>query len=1078
MKKKIDIKSWPKSFQKLLEHFSFLNIHLTFLAVNSNDLNISYNLILKLNKNITITDLVLIKNFLSENDVFFDYIYTSPINEDISEEKRKTKIQKYDLQKNDVYINKNLIFYFINSKSFNSKKPISIDKVKKLIEFRHKKIVNNICNFLSGYSEKDLKDDHPMKFLLSKLENQITFFIFKVDEQREKLIIYEDYTNEKIIEVLKKSFFYKNQIKNVVLFKKQKKPIKILFSNLRSYDPNLIHPALIDGLFKYKNLSLQEDLYVHQVKALNYLIFNKKKKKNLVLTTSTGSGKSLVYQISVLNQILYDISNSNLKSSTAFFIFPTKALAVDQKYHLVDFLNCILIPKHKKIVVETFDGDTSFEDRSRRCETADIIFTNPDILHTTILQSFSALSTNNKTWFRFISNLKFVVLDEIHVYKGIFGINVSFVITRLKRIFKIISSQSHLTFIGCSATILNPISHFKSLCGITSENEIIHIYEESSPSNEQKLVSWDPGFFSSQNSCIKEESLIDRKTDFNSLKIYQSSILDLARILLTVLTKFPKVKGIVFCTVRKVCELVFKEVKTLLKSDYFLSSTLDENEIVSYRGGYTKSQREEIQKKIIDGKVRAVISTNALELGIDVSDLNLVISCGFPLLKLNLHQQFGRVGRNKNSNESLAIVVFKNNPLDHYFFNNFNEICKMEYENLLLDDSMKFGLNYDIIKNHLQCFSYEQPVDIDKDFQWFSNKHFSYDDFVTICKKNLIEVKGLFHTKLEFLPNPASLVSLRKIEDSNFSIFDITNNKSILIEEIEELRVNNELYLGAIILHQGCSFIVIEIDFVLKFAKVKKTNTDCYTKQRDYFDIDPVKIIKSKKILDKVNAYYGNIKTTSVLFGYYILNKKHEILETVDVDNPPIISFTKGVWLEISTDILRLIEKKNLSISAGIHAAEHAIMKLLPLFINNEALCSSIKLNFNIGETEIFTECKAPEKEFSKTQTSRLRPAVLIFYDSKGKDCGNGMSKNIFKIIEDLLNVTYLNVKNCNCEWGCINCVLSHMCREKLIVISKPASILILGSFIKNLDIYKSENTVSNGPERNIPISKVKTITY
>ena len=798
-----------------------------------------------------------------------------------------------------------------------------------------------------------------------------------------------------LLEKIKNSNIYNDQIKNSYII-----PERLAqYGELEFELSPEVYQALEHSRF-----------YIHQAAAINRI----HNKENVIITTSTSSGKSLIYQLSAIDMLLKD------PHSTFMYIFPTKALAQDQKRSFQKLLS--RIPELSHVVVETYDGDTEQEARAGIRIGARVIFTNPDMIHTSILP-------NHPNWRMFLENLRYVVVDELHIYKGFFGSHVALVMRRLLRLVKGFYKNEGLQFISCSATLKNPIQHMKDIFGI--ENVSL-IDEDGSPRGNKHLVVWNPPTLSQH----------ERKRE--------NFIAESAKILVQLIIQ--NVRTIAFCYVRRVCELLMKEVRLLLQEMGKLELI---NEVMSYRGGYSASDRRKIEQEMFHGNLRAVVSTNALELGIDIGGLDAVLMCGFPLSLANFHQQSGRAGR--RNKDSLTLVVASDSPVDQHYVSHSDVLLEIDnpdaYQDLVLDfDNML------MFESHIQCAAFELPIDIERDCKYFDIKKLT-----TICETRLQHDKNGYHANDRFLPWPSALISLRGSEEDIFAVVDITNGRNVIMEEVEASRTSFTLYDGGIFIHQGYPYLVKEFNPDEKYAKVQRVDVDWTTSQRDFTDVDPEEIeqIRSMQNSD-VPVYYGKIKTTIIVFGFFKIDKQGRILDAVETHNPPVVINSKGLWIDIPRRALELIQGKSLNIAGGIHAAQHAILGLLPRFIVT-------------GVDEISTECKAPEKEFAERQSSRKRPARLVFYDSKGGNQGSGLCLKSFEHIEEILIGALQRVEECPCDDGCPECVAAAFCKENSLVLSKPASLIILHCILGHKE-SSFISRIKEGPEPNMPDIKVETV--
>lgn len=1137
---------WPEPFRVLFRKFAQINAHLTFLTLHLRSTIPTYELLHKLNADISTLDLGLITALFPTGDVVYEYVDENQVmlsfaeslqhswSRGYTQHKPSTVDQAYEeafLAQEASSSRQLLIFEFRDAKIhgvgsvmhtgakkrrkmqikdrpqdgfFLASKDLKMDTLSReqllnIIRARNAKFQAEIDDFLASFEGED-----PMKALIEKasaLVPQPPEFLDPVESMegtQSSSVDSEKPTLDEMVNVLKEKGFYKHQIVALETLTPSRKASCGTLPVKEEFGVPHIHPDLVQALWDYKGIALQDGLYSHQAEALKALMYEENP-KHVIVSTSTSSGKSLIYQIPVLNDILWDISNginTKRRSTTAIFIFPTKALAQDQKRHIQDLINHLPTLK-RKIIVDTYDGDTESKSRTYIRNYADIIFTNPDTIHASILpQHESSAFEGRPGWPDFLLHLKYVVVDELHVYKGTFGVHVSYVMARLNRIKAKLNAEDTrmdhhgIQYISCSATISNPASHFRAVCSIPKNDSVVHISEDGSPCSERKLVVWNPPPLMNKRGETQrqlESSAVLKEGPINKAFVPRENIIpELARVLVQLLTKLPTIKVILFCTIRTVCELMMKEIRSLISSSTYTGS-LSEHDVMSYRGGYSKADRRKIEIQMFSGQLRAIVATNALELGIDLSELDVVITAGFPILKLNLHQQFGRAGRSTNSKGSLAIYVGSANPIDQYYIRNPLKLCdKDNYEDLCVEGLIDSGLSQLIMELHLQCAAFEWPVSLAEDVEYFvpSGSNKISNVFVKLCQNSLYkDNNGKYRTSPQYLPWPAEHVAIRAIEETSFAVVDVTNGRNKVIEEVEALRTSFTLYEGGIFLHQGLQYLVKEFNSKGCYAKVERVKVDWITLQRDFTDVDPseveyVKCLQSPRseTASDVPAFFGKIEITTVVFGYFKVNRRGELLEAVEVNNPPVKFHSKGFWIDIPRSALEVIEEKGLSAAGGIHAAQHAIMNILALFINGGATTNgNARWSSNIGESELKTECKAPEKEFAKRQSNRKRPARLVFYDAKGGSQGLGVSAKTFEHIDEIIDTAYTTVSECECDWGCPLCVTAGFCKEMLLVMSKPAAAIILGALV-GVDLEQLREQVRDGPEENMPTISVETI--
>ncbi|KAK0365294.1 ATP-dependent 3'-5' DNA helicase [Friedmanniomyces endolithicus] len=740
---------------------------------------------------------------------------------------------------------------------------------------------------------------------------------------------------------------------------------------------------LVNALYNTRHI---ESLYSHQAEAINAL----HEGHNVIVSTSTSSGKSLIYQIPVLHALESDIQ------TRAMYIFPTKALAQDQRRSLKELLS--YLPGLEGVVCDTFDGDTPMADRNQVRDEARIIFTNPDMLHLTILPQ-------EEKWRHFLQNLRYVVMDELHVYNGLFGAHVALIMRRLRRICAAVGNRK-VQFISCSATVANPEEHMRTIFGI---EDVKLVDFDGSPSGRKEFLCWNTPFKD------PEDPSSGRGDTFaETARLFCQLVLRGVRV-------------IAFCRVRKQCEILTTAVKTELNS---LERSEVMARVMAYRGGYTPQDRRRIEKEMFDGKLVGIIGTNALELGVDIGSLDAVITVGFPYTISNLRQQSGRAGR--RNKDSLSVLIGDCFPTDQYFMQNPDEIFTKPNCELQVDLT-----NLLVLEGHIQCAAYEMPIRADEDTTYFGKQ------LPELCETRMRKDDlGFFHTAERFLPFPSRTVAIRDTEDSHFAIIDSTNGRNVVLEELEASRAFFTIYEGGIFLHQGHTYLVKEMSTERMIARVELVKVDWTTQQRDFTDIDPVETEAIRRIPGSLSrAFFGTIKVLQNVFGFFKVDKKRRILDAVQVDNPPIIIFSKGMWLDVPKAAVEILNSRRLNLAGAIHAAEHAILSLMPNFVISMP-------------GDVKTECKVAIKEFAKKETSRKRPARLTFYDSKGGQHGSGIAAKAFEFIDLLLTQACDRVEACHCHEGCLECCCSERCGEANQVMSKAGAEVILKSLLnREIDV-------------------------
>ncbi|GJN93801.1 hypothetical protein Rhopal_006859-T1 [Rhodotorula paludigena] len=745
--------------------------------------------------------------------------------------------------------------------------------------------------------------------------------------------------------------------------------------------------ALTNALLATKRIQPGQ-LYSHQAAAVNALHPSDEHPygQHVIVSTSTSSGKSLIYQLPVVQALEED------PDATALYVFPTKALAQDQKRSLGELVSGV--DGLEGVKIATFDGDTPRDDRDYIREHVNVIFTNPDMLHITILPQ-------EERWRRFFRKLRFVVVDELHIYSGLFGCHVAFVMRRLRRICAAVGNR-HVQFVSCSATIANPVEHMQTIFGV---DDIVLIDEDGSPCGQKEFLVWNPPY-------------ID---DIDTRQGRISTITETSRVFRFLMERGLRV--IVFCRVRMQCEILMRQVK----QDLMVDGRSDmATRIMSYRSGYSAEDRRKIEQEMFSGRLLGVVATTALELGIDIGSLDAVITVGFPYTLPGLRQQAGRAGR--RNKDSLAMLICDPFPLDQHYARNPDLIFTSPFQNMSLDLD-----NPLVLEAHIQCAADEIPLHPVEDAAYFTGG--DEDKLRRLCLQRLVgDDDGFYHCHPRFKPNPARVVPIRNTEDESYTIVDITHGKNAVIEEVETSRAIFTTYEGGVYMHMGRTFLVREVNHDRKIVKVEEATLEWRTRQRSYVNIDPVEPLSIREVKGgATTASYGEVKIEAIVFGFFKVDRRNNILDTVDIHAPPYVRSSHGLWVEVPKEALEILLLKNFHPAASIHAAEHALLSLTPVF----AMCA---------EGDVRTECKSPEKEMSSVTTTRKRPARLILYDTAGKS--GGICAKVFDHISTLVAQAADTIANCRCSEGCPSCVASHICSGANTIVSKLGALIVLDAIL------------------------------
>lgn len=697
-------------------------------------------------------------------------------------------------------------------------------------------------------------------------------------------------------------------------------------------------------------------LYSHQAQAVNAA----RNGKNVMVATPSASGKTLCYNLAVLQAIAED------PFARALYLFPTKALAQDQLRSLRELASPELIGYTD---CTTFDGDTPAPERREIKKRAKIVLTNPDMLHIGILP-------NHGSWSRLFRNLKYVVVDEAHVYRGIFGSHVANILRRLRRICALCGSNPR--FICCSATIANPGEHAQRLVGLPFEV----VDDDGSPYGGKLFAFWNP-------------PLAEKKAGRRSANSE-------ATFLFTELVR-NNIRSLAFTRTRKLTELVYLYARNQLEPELA-------ERISPYRAGYLPEVRRRIEKALFEGELLGAVATNALELGIDIGDLEATVLVGYPGSISSTWQQAGRSGRRGGS--SLSFLIAHDDPLDQYLMNHPDHFFGSNFEYALINWE-----NPNILKPHLLCAAWETPL-TEADSQFFGEA--LKDSIAGLeAEGRLRRVDSRWYLSPR-LAQPAAGINIRSSSGEVYAILDASQGGTLL-ETVEASVAFFQIHPGAVYLHQGESYLIRELDLQRKLAIAVPADVNYYTQTKEIIDIS-IRNRTLEKTCAGVKVCFGEVEVTNNVVGY---KKKMQFTEEVigeePLDLPPIRFFTQALWFDLPGKAMEQIAEEGLDLAGGLHAAEHAAIAILPLF----ALCDrndiggvSTPLHADTGKSQIF------------------------IYDAYPG--GIGIARKGFEVIERLWRATLDAVQGCPCEDGCPSCVQSPKCGNNNEPLDKKAAVILL----------------------------------
>jgi DEAD/DEAH box helicase domain-containing protein len=758
-------------------------------------------------------------------------------------------------------------------------------------------------------------------------------------------------------------------IEEIVQAWKRSKNISPCITDLRIFQkregeyrpfPDFLHPSIKEAL---KGAGI-DSLYSHQAEAIEQV----QNGKDVAIVTPTASGKTLCYNLPVLNRKL------STPSSKAFYLFPTKALSQDQRVELQNLIERLGRP----IKTFTYDGDTPQDARQAIRAQGDVVITNPDMLHTGILP-------HHTKWVTFFQNLGFVVIDELHTYRGVFGSHMTNVLRRLDRICRFYGSRPQ--FICCSATIANP----KDLAERLLEREVHLVERNGAPSSEKIFAFYNP-------------PVVNKELGIRGNHIHA------ARRLVSPFIK-QGIQTILFVTSRLNVEVLTKYLK-----DRFEKRLEDKGKVRGYRGGYLPEVRREIEKGLKEKEVKAVVSTNALELGIDIGDLDVCIIAGYPGTIASTYQQAGRAGR--RAEKSLVVLIARSQPMDQfiienpdYFFGSSPEYGLINPDNLL------------ILLSHIQCAAFELP--------FRDGDRFGKEDLDELLR--YLEEKGTLHhagghwywTRDAY---PAEKVSLRSTSEENFVVVDTTKKKEEVIAEVDFTAAHTTLYEGAVYLCESEPYAVEKLDYPNRRAYVKKTHGDYYTDAIDYTDVSILEGFERRQ-QGEIGFEHGEVRVITRIVGYKKI--KFYTLENLGygkIELPDLQFHTTSYWITFKKDLVERLPYPRLDVIDGILGLGYAFHSIAALHL----MCDPHDLNRCVGDRGakwflrltrdskgIYTSFTAPE-EVPEEKIDLFEPTLFIYDNYPG---GMGFSHQLFDDTRSLLEKTQRLISRCECPYGCPSCV-------------------------------------------------------
>ena len=749
--------------------------------------------------------------------------------------------------------------------------------------------------------------------------------------------------------------------------------------------PLLHHALQIRGI---------DGFYTHQAQAIDAL----RKGQNVVVATGTASGKSLCYNVPVLDAC----ADASRNGPTALYLFPAKALAQDQ----LRALNELTAPLPARPPAATYDGDTPQHERVAIRKNARLLLTNPEMLHVGILP-------NHKLWSRFLRRLQFVVIDEGHMYRGVFGSHVAMLLRRLRRICRRYGANPQ--FIVTSATLGNPKEHAEALTGLP----MTAVTDDGAPSAGREFALWNPPIIDDANSARR--SVLAEGAELFSWLVATGT------------------RTLSFVRTRQAAELIYR-----ISEEQLQRHGASDARVSSYRAGYVPEERREIEAKLSGGELTGVVTTNALELGIDIGHLDATLLNGYPGSLAATFQQAGRSGR--RGERGLSIMVVYDNPLEQYLARHPDILFRRGMEHARISTT-----NPRILDPHLVCAAVEAPIgEIPGDAELFggdevvsaATERLAGDDYL-IARERGGAARWYAHPKAG--AHPASDVSLRSTSGDNYTLVEEKTGQ--VLETIAEEHAFAYAHEGAVYLHRGEQYLVSELNLTSRNAMLQSTNVEYFTTSMASTDMTVLTADRTKQE-GTAQASVGSVQVERSVYRFSRRrHDRNDVLSYGEVDLPSRSFETVGLWWTVPEKMIKALreqapqpadgkgkdaaqEAKTLAdafVASALHAAEHACISLLPLF----ALCD----RNDIGG--LSTPYHPDTKE-----------ATIFIYD--GIPGGVGIAERGYDVLRDLWQETLAMLKECPCENGCPSCVHSPKCGNNNELLDKRGARLLLEMLVES----------------------------
>jgi DEAD/DEAH box helicase domain-containing protein len=673
-------------------------------------------------------------------------------------------------------------------------------------------------------------------------------------------------------------------------------------------------------------------LYSHQAEAFDHIQAG----RHVVIVTPTASGKTLCYNLPILNRLLAD------ESARAMYLFPTKALAEDQLHEF----HSTVEEMGSDVRAFTYDGDTPQDARKAIRQRANVVLTNPDMLHSGILP-------HHTRWARYFESLRYIVIDELHSYRGVYGSHLANLLRRLKRICEFYNSKPQ--FVCCSATIANPRELAEALTGCSFDL----IERNGAPRGEKFFIFYNP-------------PVVNRQ-----LGIRRSYISETRRVALEFIER--QLQTLVFANNRLATEILVTYLKDACDRGRIPTET-----VRGYRGGYLPRERREIERSLRNGDIRAVVATNALELGIDIGSLDAVVMAGYAGTIASSWQRAGRAGRRQAA--SAAVLVASSAPLDQYIVEHPDYFFERSPEHAYINPD-----NLEILLAHLKCAAFELPI--------ADGESFGQHPIADMCR--YLEESGFLHhsagawhwTQDSY---PADATSLRSVTSDNFVVVDTTGEPQV-IAEVSFPTALTTLHEKAIYLHEARQYHVERFDYEERKAYVKSVDCDYYTDAIDYTQVKVLEELEAAALAHSARRVHGDVRVTRQIVGFKKIKfYTNENVGAGKLNMPEQEMHTTAFWLHFPAAFLaeRLSEFNPTERQSGIGGLGNALRTVAALLL----MCDP--------------------RDLGVAQSEEIN---LYLYDAYPG--GIGQSGPLFRLTSDLLAKTGELLRACSCDGGCPSCV-------------------------------------------------------